>query len=1154
MSEHKKSHEQGQLDEASFSTLQTHAKTLSVLCALDPKLKDLVGTKLPTLLSATPTIFSLLKQPGFRDIHRQLSAIASKNGHSTLAKPLAASAIASTCLSEQQKKALCQTVSTALTSFTSRTIQQLDEVFTKKDAKTVRALLPLLDPRQQQTKGHELLFRAVETGWAAMIETLAPLLQFNEIYFSKASGTVLHIAADKGDMACLRLLLAQPTMIPATYTQRNAQGHNPLHIAIARNHAKAVPILLPVSEVEAETEQEGITALYIAASAGQLKTVEQLLADPYKANIMHAAHLDGATPLHVASEWGHTEIVRLLLQKRGSSDITQPMKKGYTALMKAVEKNHPAIVKLLLPHFIGTDLTWIFQYLDVRAFSYSPGREINLPQSVKMILLLLNAMQEIPENLHKTCIYLLYNAMLEDQFELLELLSVKLPASKIFSETRPDLILPVLHLAAKRGKVRALQILTAALTTEQIAFAIAGPSAEQDFGSSSLVPTGKTSKFTPLSLATQENHFDAATVLLEKPGSAQHVLIFSGTSNCLHIACLKDNLPLVKLFLKKLSPEEADYPTTSENSTPLAIALIRRNLPLIELLVNHLGPIQIFNNLRETIGQVYCSCNEHRQREVNKAGIPKLLLLLQAINNLAVFPKNLEELYLFILDLVVEKDLDEQLARIVLKKITPGKIISHSPMNTFPIFHFAAYFNKINFLNLFLPYLNPLQANFPEPKSSATPLYLAAQEGHLQVVQLLLATMPKTLKISVIIDPLPNGYSPLHVAIDAKGLKVVEEFIPYLKDSPASLAGRFPPNFDSPLLMATENNSEEIATLLLPFLSADEVHMPNGENRLPMHFAVGNNNPRLVKLLVVDGSKSKHINSLDDTGFSPLMLAIKNGYTDIALMLIDHLGKTDPAALTLRGKEGTALSIALAQNNKEIVKKLHYFLEPLGLTAQKLSQEDLQRIDDSGGTKQWKTKHAVRASPAIHFVPASYSHADILFNSAAPQTAKLHIVAESKARFHQPAPAPVQLPSADKLAENHYYQVKSRTKKMKQETYIQLSDQVVAQAIKEGVWEGEEGLKEFLKRHELYYVGQEREVQGLKKLGGHLNAKFSVFWLTLRTEKLGDVRLHSSLSLNPKSKGIFAGRQVTIIHLDHYGDHSLRPAPAMSASSAHYAR
>jgi ankyrin repeat protein len=75
------------------------------------------------------------------------------------------------------------------------------------------------------------------------------------------------------------------------------------------------------------------TALRIACEKGQLKTVEALVQSTEDINVANAS---GLTPLMTAAYWGHTDIMKLLLQK--GADMKKKGPNGISALGNVCQK------------------------------------------------------------------------------------------------------------------------------------------------------------------------------------------------------------------------------------------------------------------------------------------------------------------------------------------------------------------------------------------------------------------------------------------------------------------------------------------------------------------------------------------------------------------------------------------------------------------------------------------------------------------------------------------------------------------------------------------------------------------------------------------------------------------------------------------------
>jgi len=105
------------------------------------------------------------------------------------------------------------------------------------------------------------------------------------------------------------------------------------------------------------SNQNGFTALMIAAQDGQSEVVEKLLAaQGINANLVQQ---DGFTALMIAAQYGHSEVVEKLLAAQGI-DVNLVQQNGYTALMIAAQQGHSEVVEKLLAAQ-GTDANLVQQ-------------------------------------------------------------------------------------------------------------------------------------------------------------------------------------------------------------------------------------------------------------------------------------------------------------------------------------------------------------------------------------------------------------------------------------------------------------------------------------------------------------------------------------------------------------------------------------------------------------------------------------------------------------------------------------------------------------------------------------------------------------------------------------------------------------------------
>ncbi|MDR1236023.1 MAG: ankyrin repeat domain-containing protein [Holosporaceae bacterium] len=172
--------------------------------------------------------------------------------------------------------------------------------------------------------GKTSLYYAVVHGQLAVAEGLEKLVgyfdQHND-YKDEDGNTLLHLAAEKGDVRMMNLLLKNGADIGASNKMRSTA----LHCAVKKKKKDAVEFLL-----------------------GELGKPENVA----KKRLINAVDTDEGTPLHYAVDIRNKEIIGLLLEK--GADITVCSKKrlfmvrGSTALHCAIEEYDSGIFEFLL--------------------------------------------------------------------------------------------------------------------------------------------------------------------------------------------------------------------------------------------------------------------------------------------------------------------------------------------------------------------------------------------------------------------------------------------------------------------------------------------------------------------------------------------------------------------------------------------------------------------------------------------------------------------------------------------------------------------------------------------------------------------------------------------------------------------------------------
>ncbi|KAK5981003.1 putative Ion channel nompc, partial [Trichostrongylus colubriformis] len=194
-----------------------------------------------------------------------------------------------------------------------------------------------------------------------------------------SSETAMHMAARSGNQA---VLLAMVNKIGAGTVQivqnkQSKSGWSPLLEACARGHTGVAQILLQHHARIDVFDDNGRTALHLAALNGHLQIVHLLL--QHKA-FVNSKSKTGEAPLHLAAQNGHVRVVNVLVQDHGASleaitldnqtalhfaarygqlVVSQTLlalganpnardDKGQTPLHLAAENDYPDVVKLFL--------------------------------------------------------------------------------------------------------------------------------------------------------------------------------------------------------------------------------------------------------------------------------------------------------------------------------------------------------------------------------------------------------------------------------------------------------------------------------------------------------------------------------------------------------------------------------------------------------------------------------------------------------------------------------------------------------------------------------------------------------------------------------------------------------------------------------------
>lgn len=197
-------------------------------------------------------------------------------------------------------------------------------------------------------KNDDRLLQAVENGDAEKVASLLGKKGASATKQDSEGKTAFHLAATKGHVECLRVMVTHGVDV----TAQDTAGHSALHLAAKNSHHECVRKLLQ-SKCPAESiDSSGKTALHYAAAQGCLQAVQALCEHKSPLNLKD---LDGNIPLLLAVQSGHSEVCRFLLEH--GADVNSRDKNGRTALMVACEIGSSNTVEALIKK--GADLALV---------------------------------------------------------------------------------------------------------------------------------------------------------------------------------------------------------------------------------------------------------------------------------------------------------------------------------------------------------------------------------------------------------------------------------------------------------------------------------------------------------------------------------------------------------------------------------------------------------------------------------------------------------------------------------------------------------------------------------------------------------------------------------------------------------------------------
>lgn len=134
---------------------------------------------------------------------------------------------------------------------------------------------------------------------------------------------------------------------------QNGDGQTALHIAAAEGDEGLVKYFYSVRASAAIADNQDRTPMHLAAEYGHANVIE-LLADKFRASIYERTK-DGSTLMHIASLNGHAECATMLFRK--GVYLHMPNKNGARSIHTAARYGHVGIINTLLQKGEKVDVT-----------------------------------------------------------------------------------------------------------------------------------------------------------------------------------------------------------------------------------------------------------------------------------------------------------------------------------------------------------------------------------------------------------------------------------------------------------------------------------------------------------------------------------------------------------------------------------------------------------------------------------------------------------------------------------------------------------------------------------------------------------------------------------------------------------------------------
>ncbi|XP_043543760.1 transient receptor potential cation channel, subfamily N, member 1 [Chiloscyllium plagiosum] len=711
----------------------------------------------------------------------------------------------------------------------------------------------------------------------------------NQIDRSKDGRTALHIAAAHSKDEIVRLLLTKRLDPNLT------GGHKdqlPLHFAASRPSGalNIVQTLLKYSNKDARLVQDkdGCIPLFLSIEVGNIAVCKELLSVNADLQLRTQRKDNGDTVLHVCCRKRDTELAKLLVESGAGVDFQND--DGQTPLHVAAWEGDELMLKVFYQYKANPNIT---DKLDRSPLHIAAERGHT------------NAVEVLTGKFKSNVL-----ARTKDGSTLMHIASQcgHPDTALAFLKKGVPLHMPnksgavCLHAAARKGHTAVVKALLQkgahvdaktkeCYTALHIAVQHCKPMVVQTllgFGAQVQLKGGKALE-TPLHIAARVKDGEKVAEILLKSGADVNADQENGET-AMHVAARHGNLKMIQALIE----EGGDLIWQSKvGENPLHIAVRHCHLSVVEEILSYL------TNQRSHTEAVACVNQE------NKEGETSLHLAAEIKKDVVHFQQEDTQ----IVKLLMEYETD----------ITATTKLTHET----PL-HYCAHVGNADVLLEVLKYISSnriQQVINKQSQNGCSPLLLAAERGHTEMVKILLLNHAR---VDVFDE---HGKAGLHLAAE-NGHDQISDILLWHK---AFVNAKTKLGL-TPLHLAAQNGYNKLVKLLVETHAAS-IDALSLSKRTPLHLAAGNGQLDVCNSLL---KMKADVNATDIHGQTPLHLAAENDHSEVVKLFL----KQKPELVTSANIEGsTCAHIAASKGSVAVIKELLKFNKAGVTTARNKTKE-----------------------------------------------------------------------------------------------------------------------------------------------------------------------------------------------------------------------